>query len=328
MKKKTCFVLTLFVISFIFSTFSPVTSQGESGEGWLGISIRTLDKEDLEDEDYGVKEGVLVTSVESGSPAYMAGITTGDVIIRFDSRDVYSSSRLQRLVRNREPGEKVNIVLMRNKARKTVNVIIGEMPDDEESDFPYIYKAPHVEIFREKYGWLGISFVELNEKLGEYFQNTGGKGILVTSVEEESPAEEAGLVPGDVIVALDGKSIVTGKELSEALKDKGNETVEITYIRKGREHKIEQELEEDYYRTPEIRNFFKWDFWYPDRKYRFYVPDIRERYFDRDESDDDVEERLRRELRDRRRYKGDIDKLREELEQLRKEMRDLKRRGR
>jgi len=328
MKKLKCLFLTFFVISFIFSTSSPATSHEESGEGWLGIAIRTLDKKDLEDEDYGVKEGVLVTSVESGSPAYKAGIRTGDVIIRFDSRDVYSSSRLQRLVRNREPGEKVNIVLMQNKARKTVNVTIGEMPDDEEGDFPYIYKAPHVEIFREKYGWLGISFVELNEQLGEYFQNTDGKGILVTSVEEESPAEEAGLVPGDVIVVLDGKSIVTGKELSAALKDKGNETVEITYIRKGKEHKIEKELEEDYYRAPEIRNFFKWDFWYPDRKYRFYVPEQRDLYYRYDKFDDEVEERLRRELRDRKRYKGDIDKLKEELEQLRKELRDLKRRGR
>jgi len=320
MKHIKYLILSIFIATFVLPAAPDTFAQTVSGEGWLGITIRTFEPDENEYRDYGVKEGVLVTSVEWDSPAEEAGIKTGDVIVEFDGKDVYSSSQLTRMVRRREPGEKVEMVLVRDKDRKTVSLTLGDTREDD-SYRHYNYGRPYIRIVGRGYGWLGISYVELNEKLGEYFQNTEGRGILITQVIKESPAEEAGLVPGDVIIEVNGRSVITEEELRRTLRRKGDEKVEITYIRKGEKYKTEAFLEEENYYFPEIQGLFDRYNRFQDGTFRFNVPNYREDYY----YDEDFRDRIRRELRDRNRYKDEIEKLKEEIKRLEKELKDLKR---
>ena len=316
MKSKMFLFFGVFVIIFMFS--SP--SFCKDGGGWLGISIKTLEPEDREYVESEIEEGVLVTSVKRYSPAYETGIKAGDIIIEFDGQKVYTASQLVRLVNDGEPGDKVVIVLIRDKKKKSVIVTLGEIPEEE-----YDYKLPHIKITISGYGWLGIQYVVLNKELGEYFPGTDGKGILITDVEEGSPAENAGLMPGDVIVNIDGKRIITKNDLRRALKNKEYDEIDVKYIRKGNERNVKVKLEKEFHFYPRLKRELY--FIPPFEKFKFCLPGFFYRPFYYFREDDEIRDRLRQEIRDRKRYREDIKNLENEVKKLKKEIEKLKSRG-
>ena len=104
---------------------------GETRRGWLGVKIQTI-TDDIA-EAYGVKEntGALVASVTPDSPAAKAGILEGDVILKFDGKDVTSMRGLPRLVAQTPIGKDVDVELLRKGQRVTVKVAVGRLAEEE-----------------------------------------------------------------------------------------------------------------------------------------------------------------------------------------------------
>jgi serine protease Do len=92
-------------------------------------------------------------------------------------------------------------------------------------------------------GWLGIGIQDLTPELAEYYGLKEKKGVLVSQVFKGDPAEKAGIKPNDIIVAVDGKPVTTGRELSATIAglEVGNRT-ELTVIRNGKEKTLSAEL--------------------------------------------------------------------------------------
>jgi C-terminal processing protease CtpA/Prc len=242
------------------------------GEAFLGVGL-----EDVEDGTRGAR----VRSVESESAAERAGIETGDVITRFDGEAVRSARQLARLVRETPPGRAVDVEVTRNGAAKTLtatldegqhplhrglhlgdeNVFVPDLEDfDVEIDVPEgLPHAPGPHVFRwhgdEDHdftmSWpptrprLGVSVLEIDGQLADYFGVPGGRGVLVSSVNEGSPAEKAGLEAGDVVLEFEGKKIETSRDLRRLVqKVEGGGSVTLKILRDEKPRDIEVALPE------------------------------------------------------------------------------------
>ncbi|MCR4439654.1 MAG: PDZ domain-containing protein [bacterium] len=209
-----------------------VKTKGER-RAWLGVYLQELDKERR--KELGVKEGkgVLVIEVVPNSPADKAGLKEDDVIVRMNGREVEDPDDLIDAVRAQKPGDKVKVEYVREGKRREVEVTLGRPP--RVTKRVVIPPLPPLERFWWDGGaWLGVELQALNASLAEYFAVKEDEGVLITEVEKNSPADKAGLLPGDVIVTIDGRQMQDIDAVADAISDKEEgDSVVVAYVRKG-----------------------------------------------------------------------------------------------
>jgi len=212
---------------------------------FLGVHVEDISKENM--SSYGLRDvrGVGVTEVVKDSPAEKAGLRKGDVILRFDGEAVTSVRKLNRLVMESSPDQNVHLTISRGgseqeisatltKRNPMVNVRGREMSDEIrqkiEKELPKIKEGNGRFIFNMgSYRRIGISTQTLTKQLADYFGVADG--ILVTFVNENSPAAKAGLKAGDVITAVDGEKVDSPGDISRALNKKQDGSVTLTIVR-------------------------------------------------------------------------------------------------
>jgi len=253
--KRTGFPAVLFLFAALLFSDAAAASRRP---GYLGVSVEKLSIDDK--KELKADFGVLVGDVSEDSPAEKAGIREDDVIQYFNGDKIRRTQDLIRRVRETKPGAKVKIGLIRESKSLEVEAEIGRLHRSE-----IITRGPEGRRFRYSGGRsLGVRLHELNPDLSEYFKVKEDEGALVTEVEEDGPAEKAGIKAGDVIVKIDGDPVTGPEDIAEILSglDEGDE-VEIMLIRKGIRQTVKAEVEE--------RNF-QFQFNMPEMNIR--VPDI------------------------------------------------------
>jgi serine protease Do len=204
---------------------------GETRRGWLGVKIQTI-TEDIA-EASGVKEntGALVASVTPGSPAAKAGVQDGDVIMKFDGKDVTSMRGLPRLVAQTPIGKDVEVELLRKGQRLTLKVAIGRLVEESEA-VKTSAKEPKgkgrgKDRDKDKSGsgppagrssLIGLVLAPLSEELRAK-HNIGNdvKGVVVTAVDPASPAAEKGVKVGDVIVEVAQEAVASLDDIAKSV---------------------------------------------------------------------------------------------------------------
>jgi serine protease Do len=184
--------------------------------------------------------GVLVDEVEEESPAEKAGIRRGDIIVEFDGERVRGARHFARLVQETPDGRSVKATIVREGARQTLDItptagerfgwdhdrIIG-LPGLEREIERSLESLPRN--FSFDFDWdaspmiaggagsrLGARLQPLTGQLAEYF---GAKeGVLVSSVDENSPAAKAGLKAGDVITSVNGRSVNDTRDITQEIR--------------------------------------------------------------------------------------------------------------
>lgn len=235
------------------SALAVSSSAGEESEksGWLGVYLQRLTPDLREALDLPSDVGVLVKKVAEDSPAEKAGLQMGDVILKYDNKTVTSPGRLSRLIRKTSPGEKVKVRISRHGQEKTLTVEIGEREEEEEESYTLygdfdLSELP--DIICHWLGpdlWLGIRTVDLTDQLAKYFGIEDGRGVLISEVLKNSPAEDAGLKAGDVIFRADGERIDDTPDLHEVMdRHEEGEEMKLVVIRQGKEKKLTVILEE------------------------------------------------------------------------------------
>jgi len=243
---------TLFI--FVFSSFlagqqkeeKKVIIKKKSTGGWLGVQIQSVNTRIA--EKYALKDeaGVLITKVEKESPAEKAGLKNNDVLLEYDGKILKDADGLIEQVQKSKPGDKVKLVILRDKDKKNITAVIGEKPKHMENNFNFSQNFPKgfpftTHMNRAK---IGVELIELNPELGEYFGSPTKKGMLVKKVQKDSPGDKAGIKPGDVIVGIGKESVEDLHDITSAMKDyKKGEKAELSIIRKGAEMKIPVEIE-------------------------------------------------------------------------------------
>jgi len=202
------------------ATVQPVIAQlqqfHETRRGWLGVRIQPVDDTIAESLGLGTARGALIAGVDDAGPAKPAGLKAGDVIVKFDGRDIKESRDLPRLVATTPVGKTVDVVVVRNGQEVTKPVTLGRLEDGEKSaeastgdtevETNVVQKA------------LGMEFSGLTDDVRKSFKiKEGVKGVIVTSIEPGSPAAERGLKAGDVIEEVNHQAVEKPADLVKAL---------------------------------------------------------------------------------------------------------------
>ena len=180
---------------------------GEIRRPWIGIYMQELTP-DLA-EKFGVERGVLVADVVKGSPADKAGIQAGDVIQKLNGKPVESGLDLREEILKTEIGEEITLTLIRKGKEMDITFPTGQ----EQEEIVQIAEGG----LGEKL--LGIEVHSVTPELEkEYGLKEGAQGVVVTSVEPESPAAEAGINPGDMITRVNEDSITSLGDFQKAME--------------------------------------------------------------------------------------------------------------
>jgi serine protease Do len=164
---------------------------GKVTRGWLGVQIQRITPELAKSFGLESERGALVADVIEGTPAAKIGIERGDIIIEFDNKPIKEMGDLPRIVANTPVGKKVPIKVLRKGKEMTLQATISEMKEE--------MVASARESVEES---LGLSTQELTPDIARSLGLSDPKGVVITQVEPGSPAEEANLRQGDVIVEI------------------------------------------------------------------------------------------------------------------------------
>ncbi len=180
--------------------------HGKVTRGRIGVQIGAVSEEVAKAIGLPKAMGAMVSNVERGSPADKAGVRSGDVITRFDGREINHMSDLPRLVGNTKPGNRAPMELWRKGKNVTVNVVVGEMPAAEDSR-PGKPAQPEA----AKADALGLTVTEVPAALRDKYQFEGG--VQVAAVE--GPGAEAGLTDGDIILTINDTDVTSPSQYAE-----------------------------------------------------------------------------------------------------------------
>ncbi|MEM7545256.1 MAG: DegQ family serine endoprotease [Pseudomonadota bacterium] len=175
---------------------------GQTRRGWLGVRIQSVTDELAEGLGLEQPSGALVSEVTTDGPAAEGGIEAGDVILKFDGRDVQEMRDLPRMVAETEVEKDVRVVVWRKGKTQTLKVVLGLL-DEGDGEVAVIEKEDAVEEPSAAESALGMKLVPMTaERRSEFSIADDVKGVVVTEVDAGSPAAEKGIRPGDVIVEV------------------------------------------------------------------------------------------------------------------------------
>ena len=203
------------------SLAQPIINQlkkhGHTIRAWLGVKIQTVTEEIA--DSIGMKEpkGALVVEISPESPAQGSDIKTGDVIIKFDGKDVPTMKKLPRLVAESEIGKKVDVVIWREGKEKTIKIKLGKL-NEEISDEKKPTDKPKDLSGKELI--LGMDIISIDDSIrDEYSLDDKIKnGVIVLSLDRKSSAYKKGIRSGDVIVLANQKSVSSPKDLNQIIE--------------------------------------------------------------------------------------------------------------
>ena len=180
--------------------------------GWLGISVQDLNEELAKYFGLTEPQGALVVKVLKTSPAEDAGFKEGDVIRKVAGKQIKDVRGLLREIGRTEVGRVINLEIIREKRVLTLRAKIGQRPEDFEEVLQASEKI-----------WRGMEVSEITSELARRYAITEEQGIVVSYVEPQSRASEAGLSPGDVIISINNQRIKNMKDYESVIKTvKGN----------------------------------------------------------------------------------------------------------
>ncbi len=282
----------------------------EKDGAFMGVYPTDLDDTKREALDFE-GEGVLVEDIVEDGPAQKAGVEAGDIIIKMDDKAIASNEELRNILKKRKPGDKMKILVNRDGEMMEFTIELVERPEEA-----FTYKtAPHFGKMK-KGAFLGVEIIGLEEQLAEYFKVE--EGVLVEEVEEDSPAEKAGIKAGDVIVKIADEEIEDIDDLVEEIRshDPGSE-VKVDIIRKGKKKTLTAVLGE--------KEYHDWGHWNKDFNFDF---DFDEDDFDPGHIRKIVKEALKNlDINidmGREELEESMQQLKEEMKKLKEEMKNLK----
>jgi serine protease Do len=187
--------------NMVRSVMEQLIKNGKVVRGYLGVSIQELTKELAKQFGTGDTKGVLVSDVLADSPAKRGKLERGDVIVEFDGRTVENPTQFRNVVAQTAIGKKVRVKLFRNGKEFNPEVTIAEQPKNMARAETEPSDADDARVAAGAFA--GLDVRDLSTDLARRFNVPRDRGgVVVARVAEASPAEEAGVQPGDVIVEI------------------------------------------------------------------------------------------------------------------------------
>ena len=215
----------------------PQLRTGKITRGVIGVEVGAVPVEAL--AEFGLKErrGALVGRVTRGQPAQKAGIEPGDIILEFNGKPVKNTDELVGTVVRTKPGTTVPVKILRDKQERTVNVTVDELDLDNEGSNTRSTRETSTEPDDEEAEKFGLTMTALTPETAQRLRAPSDvQGVVISEVEQGSPAFRAGLVSGDIITRINRQPVRTPQEASRALGSvPSGSTAFILVLRRGQE---------------------------------------------------------------------------------------------
>ena len=203
---------------------------GETRRGWLGVRIQQVTDEIAESLNIKPVRGALIAGVDDKGPAKPAGIEPGDVVVKFDGKDIKEMKDLPRAVADSPVGKAVDVLIIRKGKEETRKVTLGRLEDGEkpvQASAKTTAPEPTEKLVTQKA--LGLDLAGLSKDLRtKYKIKDSVKGVIITGVDGNSDAQEKRLNAGDVIVEVAQEAVTNAADVKkriDQLKKDGKKSV-------------------------------------------------------------------------------------------------------
>jgi serine protease Do len=202
---------------------------GELRRGWLGVRIQPVTEEIADSLNIKPARGALVAGIDDKGPAKPAGIEPGDVVVKFDGKDIKEPKDLSRVVADTAVGKEVEVVIIRKGAEETRKVTLGRLEDNEKAQQAALKpkeEPPEKPVTQKA---LGLDLAILSKDLRTRYKiKDSVKGVIVTGVDAASDAADKRLSVGDVIVEVAQEAVSSGTDIKkrvDQLKKDGKKSI-------------------------------------------------------------------------------------------------------
>jgi len=184
----------------------PQLKKGKVVRGWLGVMIQEITPELKEKLDLKEERGALVGDVVAEGPADKAGIKRGDVIVSFEGKEISEANDLPFIVGSTPVGKTVTVEVIRKGKTEGFQVQIEELREEREA-----------RVVSEARPNLGLTVREITPELARNFGLSEASGVVVVQVQNNTPAQEAGLAAGDIILEMDQVPVKDLKQFNQMI---------------------------------------------------------------------------------------------------------------
>jgi serine protease Do len=228
-----------------------------ANRGYLGVGVAELPDDRVKALKLKDDQGLEIKRVDENSPAAKAGLKENDVILEVNGKGIEGILQFQASIAMTPPGSKVNLTIWRNGAKQTISATLDPRPTNVfvfgGSDFPDAPIPPMPPVpfsggnpfptIPGNSAVVGFEGEALNAQLAEFF---GVKeGVLVRSVNANTPAEHAGLKAGDVVVKVNGTPVTTPREITGLVHASRKKAISFTVVRNKKEMSLNVEIAGD-----------------------------------------------------------------------------------
>ena len=208
-----------------------IIAHGKVEHGYLGISLNDVTPDNASFFNLKTAEGAIVAQVTPDSPASRGGLKQGDVVAQINGQNVVNSSALQVAVSEVAPGTKIALGILRNGQPQTVNVTVG------------VYGEKGTQVAendgsggqgKSNSGKLGLAVADLTQDTRQQLRIPSEvHGAVIENVRPASPADDAGLQPGDVVLEVNRKPLSSADQFVSAVHSAGDHDVLLLVWSKG-----------------------------------------------------------------------------------------------
>lgn len=174
---------------------SQLRESGKVTRGYLGVRFQPLTADLARSFGLESDKGALIALVEKDTPAEKAGLKAGDVIVEYDGKQINEGSELPRYVAATPVDKKVRIVIFRDGSKHDISLVVGTLNDKTGESGPDSGKESDR---------IGVTVEEIRKELADRLGLQDSKGLVVTEITPGSPAEEAGVTVGSIVIEING----------------------------------------------------------------------------------------------------------------------------
>jgi serine protease Do len=206
------------------SVMEQLKAHGRVVRGWLGVEIQEVTPDLAHSFGLEKPQGALVASVQKNSPAEKAGIKRGDIIVKFAGQPVREEHDLPEIVAETPVDKTVSVEVLRGGKLETLQVKVGELKDTE---------VANVKGEQPSGDW-GLQVAPNSAELARQYNLQTDKGVVIRGVHPDSPAADAGLQPGDVLLEINHHKVDSIQQfLDEASRSKKQKNPVLLLVQRG-----------------------------------------------------------------------------------------------
>lgn len=209
-------------INMAKNVLADLKTKGKVTRGWLGVSIQNISDEIAKSMNYKSKNGILVSEVFKGDPADEAGIKVGDIITEINGKVIKDTHELLLTTASLHVGEKAKIKVIRDGKEMSFQVTVAERKD-----------KPEIALTQKSGGFFGIHVQGITKELAKQLGISQNAGVIVTDVEEGSPADNVGIQPNDIILQVNKVKVFALKQYTVEMKKAAEKKNVVLLIKRG-----------------------------------------------------------------------------------------------